>query len=85
MLASLFSQNSRSFELTLDDDIVLDFAYVDDKIIDIQTNSEWNYDGLSISGKYEGKQLERIPIEPGFWFEWVAFHPNTELFGDVND
>ncbi len=81
MLVSLFSQNSRAFERTIDDQI-LDFVYVDNKITDTLTNSEWNYDGLSISGKYEGKQLERIPIEPGFWFAWVAFHPETLVFGD---
>lgn len=84
MLVSLFSENARAFERTTGDQI-LDFAYTDGKIFDTQTNSEWNYDGLSISGKYEGNQLERMPIEPGFWFEWVAFHPNTELFGDVKD
>jgi hypothetical protein len=81
VLVSLFSQNSRAFERTIDDQI-LDFVYVDNKITDTLTNSEWNYDGLSISGKYEGKQLERIPIEPGFWFAWVAFHPETLVFGD---
>jgi len=80
-LFSLFSQNSRAFERTLDGQ-VLDFVYVDNKIIDTQTNSEWNYDGLSISGEYEGKQLVRMSIEPGFWFEWVAFHPQTLVYGD---
>ena len=80
-LFSLFSQNSRAFERTLDGQ-VLDCVYVDNKIIDTQTNSEWNYDGLSISGEHEGKQLERMPIEPGFWFEWIAFHPETLVYGD---
>ena len=80
-LISLFPQNSRAFERTLDGQ-VLDFVYVDNKIIDTQTNSEWNYDGLSISGEHEGKQLERMSIEPGFWFEWVAFHPKTLVYGD---
>jgi len=82
MLISLFSDNSRAFERTLDDQ-VLDFVHIDNKIIDTQTNSEWNYDGLAISGEYEGKQLERIPIEPGFWFAWVAFHPETLVYGDT--
>lgn len=82
LLISLYSQNTRAFERTVDGKI-LDFAYIDDKIIDTQTNSEWNYNGLSTSGKYEGSQLIRIPIEPGFWFEWIAFHPNTLVFGDV--
>jgi hypothetical protein len=58
----------------------LDFVYSDGKILDMQTNSEWNYDGLSISGENNGIQLERMPIEPGFWFEWVAFHPQTLVY-----
>ena len=82
MLISLFSQNSRAFERIIDDEI-LDFVYSNDKIFDSQTNSEWNYDGLAISGEYEGRQLNRMAIEPGFWFEWVAFHPNTLIFGGV--
>jgi len=81
MLVSLFSQNARAFERTLGGQ-VLDFVYVDNKIIDTQTNSEWNYDGLSTSGEYEAQQLERMSIEPGFWFEWVAFHPETLVYGD---
>jgi len=81
MLMSLYSENSRAFERTIDDK-VLDFEFVDGKIVDLQTNSEWNYDGLAISGEFDGKQLDRLPIEPGFWFEWVAFHPQTLVYGD---
>jgi hypothetical protein len=81
MLVSLFSQNSRAFERTVDDQI-LNFVYVNNKITDTLTNSEWNYDGLSVSGKYQGEKLHRMAIEPGFWFEWVAFHPETLVFGD---
>ncbi|MCH7967221.1 MAG: DUF3179 domain-containing protein [Thaumarchaeota archaeon] len=84
MLISLYSENSRAFERTING-VVLDFVYADNKIFDSQTNSEWNYDGLSIFGEYEGQQLERMPIEPGFWFSWVAFHPGTDLFGDVKN
>jgi len=81
LLVSFFSQNSCAFERTLDDKI-LDFKFIENKIIDTQTNSEWNYDELAISGEHKGKQLERMPIEPGFWFEWVAFHPETLVYGD---
>ena len=80
MLVSLYSENSRAFDRVVDGEI-LDFGYSNGKLIDTQTNSEWNYDGLAISGQYEGKQLERLPIEPGFWFEWVAFHPQTLVYG----
>ena len=82
MLVSLFSENSRVYDRTIYDN-VLDFESINGKIFDTQTNSEWNYDGLSISGELEGEQLERMPIEPGFWFEWVAFHPETLVYGDV--
>ena len=81
LIVSLFSQNSRVFERTVDGD-VLDFEYHEGNIVDTQTYSEWNYDGLSISGTYEGKQLDRLPVEPGFWFEWVSFHPRTLVYGD---
>jgi hypothetical protein len=80
LLVSLFSENSRAFERTISSD-VLDFVYEDGKILDVQTDSEWNYAGLSVSGELEGIQLERMPIEPGFWFEWVAFHPQTLVYG----
>ncbi len=79
MLVSLYSENSRAFERTLNG-VVLDFELVDGKIFDSQTNSEWNYDGMAISGEYQDNQLERLPIEPGFWFEWVAFHPKTLVY-----
>ncbi|MGH1568762.1 MAG: DUF3179 domain-containing (seleno)protein, partial [Nitrosopumilus sp.] len=82
MLISLYSENSRAFDRTIDGKI-LDFEYVDGKIIDIQTSSEWNYGGLAVSGDNVGEQLERLPIEPGFWFEWVAFHPETLVYGDA--
>jgi hypothetical protein len=81
ILVSLFSENSRAFERIVND-VQLDFVFDDGKILDVQTNSEWNYDGLAISGESKGLQLERLPIEPGFWFEWVAFHPETIVFGD---
>ena len=80
LLVSIFPENARAFERIIDGEL-LEFDYVNDKIIDLQTNSEWNYDGLSISGPLEGSQLTRLPFNPGFWFEWVAFHPDTEVYG----
>ena len=81
LLVSLFSENSRVFERTVNDQ-VLDFQYSENKIIDLQTNSEWSYDGIAVSGPYLGTHLERIPTSPGFWFEWFAFHPDTLVYGD---
>jgi len=37
---------------------------------------------LPMSDPLKGTELTRNAIDPGFWFEWVAFHPDTEVFGD---
>ena len=83
LLVSFFSENSRAFERTVDGH-TLEFEIKGEKIVDTATGSVWSYDGMSVSGELEGNQLKRLPIEPGFWFEWVAFHPETQVFGDVN-
>jgi hypothetical protein len=57
----------------------------DKKFVDKQTNSTWNFDGKSISGQMKGKQLTRLSFDEGFWFEWVAFHPKTELYDSSNN
>ena len=80
LLVSLYSGNARSFDRMVDGEI-LEFTYKDNKIVDINTNSEWNYDGVSISGELEGTELERLAFNPGFWFEWIAFHPETQVYG----
>lgn len=65
----------------------LEFNYniKDKKFVDKQTNSMWNFDGKSISGQMKGKQLTRLSFDEGFWFEWVAFHPKTELYDSINN
>ena len=73
MLVSLFSQNSRAFDRNLNEEI-LEFEFLDERIIDTKTKSEWNYDGVAISGPLEGNSLKRMSMAPGFWFEWIAFH-----------
>ena len=82
LLTSLFSGNARAFDRTLNGEI-LDFEFSEGKILDVQTGSEWNYDGKAISGPNNGESLERLPFSPGFWFEWVAFHPDTLVYGDA--
>ncbi len=81
LIASLFPENARAFERTVGGQ-VLDFEYEDGRITDTGSGSVWNYDGLAVSGTLRGEQLERLSIEPGFWFEWFAFHPQTLIYGD---
>jgi Protein of unknown function (DUF3179) len=61
---------------------VLEFSYnaKDQNFIDNETGSLWNSDGKAFGGQMKGKQLTRLPFDEGFWFEWVAFHPKTELY-----
>ena len=54
---------------------------MDDILVDLQTESKWSYDGIAISGTLQGTELERLQIDPGFWFEWAAFHPETDVYG----
>jgi hypothetical protein len=82
---ALFSVNpfmTRAYNPTVDGEITLQFEYnaKNNTFIDKQTKSQWNFDGKALDGQMEGKQLQRLPFDEGFWFEWVAFHPSTELY-----
>ncbi len=59
-----------------------EFNAANNNFIDKQTNSQWNFDGVAVEGVMKGKQLTRLPFDEGFWFEWVAFHPSTELYAN---
>lgn len=81
LLVSQYTDMTRVFDRKINDK-VLDFAYSNGKIIDTRTNSEWNFEGQAISGTMKGEQLQRLTLNPGFWFEWVAFHPDTEIYSE---
>ena len=83
-LFSLYPFMIRGYDPIVEDGeqkIALQFNYnaENNKFIDKQTGSVWNFEGKAISGQMKGKQLTRLPFDEGFWFEWVAFHPKTEL------
>ncbi len=69
----------RAFERTVGEQS-LEFEWSENVIKDKQTQSTWDLEGKAISGPLEGKQLKRIAYDPGFWFEWAAFHPETEIY-----
>jgi hypothetical protein len=82
-LYSLYPFMVRAYD-PLVDGRVLEFSYntKDQNFVDKQTSSSWNFEGKAVSGQMKGKQLTRLPFDQGFWFEWVAFHPKTELYQD---
>ena len=59
---------------------VLEFEIINNKLVDKQTGSEWNFDGIAVSGKLQGKELKAIPAVSAMWFSWISAHPNTELY-----
>jgi hypothetical protein len=62
------------------DGLALDFEFKDDKIVDLQTGSEWNVLGQAVSGELLGKQLSPLVSINHFWFSWAAFKPETRVF-----
>jgi Protein of unknown function (DUF3179) len=46
----------------------LSFTFIDGKLIDEQTKSEWNVLGQALSGELKGKQLTPVIAINHFWF-----------------
>jgi hypothetical protein len=84
VLFSSFPFMVRAFDPIVDNQ-TLQFRYdsQNNTFMDIQTESEWNFDGVSINGELKGDWLNRLPLDEGYWFEWVAFHPETQLYGST--
>ena len=47
--------------------------------VDHQTGSRWNIMGEAIAGPLEGARLPAQRHLDTFWFDWVAFQPDTRL------
>jgi len=48
--------------------------------VDEQTGSRWNLAGRAVAGPLEGKELGDVRHDTPFWFAWVGFRPQTELW-----
>lgn len=81
VLFSSFPFMVRAFDPVVDNQ-TLKFRYdsQNNTFVDMHTGSEWNFEGMAINGEFRGKELNRLPFDEGYWFEWVAFHPETELY-----
>ncbi len=52
-----------------------------DVIVDVETESVWNFEGWAVSGELAGKRLEGIAeAYVAFWFAWAAFVPSAKLW-----
>jgi len=52
-----------------------DSLFKDDNI-----GSMWNILGQAMSGSSKGKSLKPLSAVNHFWFDWVAFKPETRIF-----
>jgi len=50
------------------------------KAVDNETGSTWSAYGVCVAGKLKGEKLDRVIPEPGAWFAWAEFHPDTEIY-----
>ena len=63
-------------------DELLIFSKKGKYFIDDQTKSKWDITGRCIKGKLKGKQLMIEPHSNHFSFSWLAFYPDSEIYGE---
>jgi hypothetical protein len=61
-------------------DQVLEFKPQGERLVDQQTNSVWNSEGLAIEGQLKGTQLNPVHYSFTRWHSWIYTHPKTEIY-----
>ena len=61
-------------------DRILEFEPEGDNLVDKQTRTVWNSEGLAIEGELKDTQLQPVHSGLGRWHTWVYPHPETELW-----
>jgi hypothetical protein len=81
VLAATSGEKIRIFNRTIPGTTTtLEFASVDDNGLTDTDGNRWNLDGVAQSGPHQGKQLEELVGIVAFWFSWITFNPDTELY-----
>jgi hypothetical protein len=57
----------------------LSFAFIDNKLKDEQTRSEWTLDGSSTYGRLREKRLTEVITTNSMWFAWASFHRGVQI------
>ena len=58
----------------------LTFEWRDGAFRDLETGSTWNLAGRAVGGSLEGQRLRPIPHGNHFWFAWITFMTETEVW-----
>ena len=49
---------------------------------DRETGSTWDLKGRAIAGPLKDSVLEQIPGHGAFWFAWITFWQDTEVYAE---
>jgi hypothetical protein len=47
---------------------------------DVETGSNWNFQGCAVEGKLAGRCLVEIDSHKDYWFDWMNHHPESAVF-----
>ena len=73
----------RAFERTVDGRRLEFFQKTDGasfQLIDLETNSTWDFEGKAIAGPLAGRQLKKVFVLEDYWFDWRLYHPDTRIY-----
>ncbi len=79
VLAWKFGNDIRFFDPVVSG-FQLNFKEANGTIVDLETHSTWNNEGVATSGSLSGLSMTRYVAETSYWFAWAAFYPNTVLY-----
>lgn len=72
-----------AYERVLDDNTELELQAVQDElpiILEDNEGNRWNIFGKAVSGPRAGQRLTAMNAYMGYWFSWIAFYPDLELY-----
>jgi hypothetical protein len=58
----------------------LTFSRENGRLRDEETGSVWTFGGEAVSGPLQGTRLERLVLQPAYWFAWSSLEPETLIF-----
>ena len=79
-------RSTRVFDRTVDGralELVAKVGEAPFRLADLETGSEWDFAGVAISGPLKGRRLGRVHFLEEYWFDWKAYHPQTDIAGRI--
>lgn len=73
-----------AYHRRLTDGRELEFRRDGRAVVDVQTGSRWSASGLAVAGELKGVQLAFVPSFHTQWYDWVAFYPETTIYGSAD-